>query len=80
MLGGTEVRLCVTLRALGQLEAHFAVSGFAALAEALKSLSARDLDVVLRSVSLDDLTGLEIAASEAIHAVVAAFEALNGPE
>ncbi|MGN6366533.1 GTA-gp10 family protein, partial [Asticcacaulis taihuensis] len=54
-LGGTEVRLCVTLGALAMLESHFGVSGFEALGERLKAVGTTDLMVVLRALAMDEL-------------------------
>lgn len=78
VLGGREVRLCVTLRALAELEGHFQVSGFAALAERLKGVGARDLMVVVKALAMDEVEGLEIGFGEAVAAVVKAFEAMHG--
>jgi len=79
-LGGRSVRLCVTLGALAQLEGHFGVAGFDALGERLKHLGAADLGVMLAALSMDDapIDMAQIALSEALGAVVAAFEALHG--
>jgi hypothetical protein len=76
-LGGREVRLCVTLRALAMLERHFGVTGLEALGERLKSLSAADLSVVLTALCMEDISTLDIGFQEALHAVVAAFGALE---
>ncbi|GGZ45565.1 GTA-gp10 family protein [Asticcacaulis endophyticus] len=76
-LGGREVRLCVTLRALAMLEHHFGVTGLEALGARLKSLSAADLSVVLTALSLEDIASLDIGFQEALDAVVAAFGALR---
>ncbi len=76
-LGGTDVRLCVTLGALAALEGHFGVSGFEALGERLKTLGAANLMVVLHALAMDDLPE-GIGFPEAIRAVVKAFEAMNG--
>ena len=76
-LGGTEVRLCVTLGALAALEGHFGVSGFEALGERLKAVGATDLMVVMRVLAMDELPE-GIGFAEAIAAVVKAFEAMNG--
>ena len=78
-LGGREVRLCVMLRTLSDLEAHFSVSGFEALAERLKMLSADDLTAVLQALCVDDvdISALDIAVPDAIAAIVAAFEAMH---
>jgi hypothetical protein len=76
ILGGQPVRLCVTLGALAALEGHFGLSGFEALGERLKVLSAADLDVVVRALAMDAVPdGIDF--TEAIRAVVSAFEAMN---
>jgi len=77
-LSGREVRLCVTLKALAELEGHFQVSGFSALAERLKGVGARDLMVVLRALAMDEVEGLDVGFGEAVAAVVMAFEAMHG--
>ncbi len=79
-LGGREVRLCVTLGALAALETHFGVSGFEALGDRLKGLGAGDLLVVAQALCVDevDVAALPVTMAEAIRAVVAAFEAMNG--
>lgn len=78
-LGGAEVRLCVTLRALAVLEAHFAVEGFEALGKRLASMGARDAGFVLKVLVLDevDIEALDISFPEALAAIVAAFAAMN---
>ena len=50
LLAGAERRLCLTLGALAEMEAGLGVDGFAALAERMRTLSARDLTVVLRAL------------------------------
>ncbi len=79
-LGGREVRLCVTLRALAELETRFQVSGFEALGERLKGLGAVDLMVVLQALCVDevDIGALAVGLPEAVGAVVKAFEAMHG--
>jgi len=56
------------------------VAGFDALGERLKHLGAADLGVMLAALSMDDapIDMAQIALSEALGAVVAAFEALHG--
>lgn len=83
MLAGAERRLCLTLGALAEMEAGLGVDGFAALAERMRTLSARDLMVVLKALlrgggehELAD--GWERAAvepREAAEAVARAFSA-----
>ena len=50
MLGGGQRRVCLTLGALAEIETGLGVDGLAAVAERMKSLSARDLMVVLAAV------------------------------
>ena len=83
LLAGAERRLCLTLGALAEMEAGLGVDGFAALAERMRTLSARDLTVVLRALlrgggedALAD--GLDRAAVDpraAAEAVARAFSA-----
>ncbi|RIJ65393.1 gene transfer agent family protein [Brevundimonas sp. LPMIX5] len=82
-LAGAERTLCLTLGALAEIETGLGVTGVAALAERLRSLSARDLMVVLAAllrgggeVALAD--GLKTALvdpREAAEAVAKAFSA-----
>ena len=78
-LAGAPRRLCLTLGALAELETAFAVDGFAALAERLRTLSARDLAVVLaallRGGGEDGVDVSAIDFREAAQAVAAAFTA-----
>ena len=50
MLGGARRRVCLTLGALAEIETGLGVDGLAAVAERMKTLSARDLMVVLAAV------------------------------
>ena len=50
MLGGERRRVCLTLGALAEIETGLGVDGLAAVAERMKTLSARDLMVVLAAV------------------------------
>lgn len=50
VLGGQRRRVCLTLGALAEIETGLGVDGMAAVAERMKSLSARDLMVVLAAV------------------------------
>ena len=50
MLGGGQRRVCLTLGALAEIETGLGVDGMAAVAERMKTLSARDLMVVLAAV------------------------------
>ena len=81
-LAGVERRLCLTLGALAEMETALGVDGIGALAERLRTLSARDLTVVLAALlrgggeAAPDLAG--IAPGEAAHAVARAFAAASG--
>jgi len=78
MLGGQGVRLCVTLGALAQMEGHFGVRGFTALAQRLSVMGAADVQVVLGLLALDDLPPADgISLTEAIAGIIAAFGAMN---
>lgn len=81
-LGGRDVRMCVTLKALAELEAHFDVAGFEALSARLAQMGAKDLWAVLKALVLDEieLPVLNISLAEAIEAVVAAFRAMTPDE
>jgi hypothetical protein len=78
-LAGTPRRLCLTLGALAELETAFEVDGFAALAERLRTLSARDLAFVLGALlrgggeAAVDVSAVDFR--EAAQAVAAAFTA-----
>jgi hypothetical protein len=78
-LGGTEIRLCVTLKALALMESHFDVASFSELGTRLKTSSAHDLLVVLQALSLEDieLSNLNIGLSEASAAIAQAFSAAH---
>jgi len=78
-LGGQNVRLCVTLRALAQLEAHFEVAGLEALGARLARLNAEDMFCVLEALQCDggDLKAMPITFHEALRAIVAAFDAMG---
>lgn len=49
-IGGERRRVCLTLGALAEIETELGVDGLAAVAERMKTLSARDLMVVLAAV------------------------------
>ena len=49
-VGGERRRACLTLGALAEIETGLGVDGMAAVAERMKTLSARDLMVVLAAV------------------------------
>lgn len=82
-LAGAERRLCLTLGALAEMETGLGVDGFARLAERMRTLSARDLAVVLKALlrgggEHELANGLERAAvdpREAAEAVARAFSA-----
>jgi hypothetical protein len=78
-LGGQEVRLCVTLRALASLEAQFNLSGFEALGAKLTSLTARETLTVLQALCLDDidLRGLNMGYKDALSAIVQTFSEMH---
>ena len=83
MLAGAERRLCLTLGALAEMETGLDVDGFAALADRMRRLSARDLTVVLKALlwgggEREFADGLDRAAvdpREAAEAVARAFSA-----
>lgn len=83
ILAGAERRLCLTLGALAEIETGLGVAGMAALAERMRSLSARDLMVVLAALLrgggetalADGLASAPIDAREAAEAVAKAFAA-----
>ena len=82
-LAGAERRLCLTLGALAEIETGLGVAGMAALAERMRSLSARDLMVVLAAllrgggeVALaEGLASAPVDPREAAEAVAKAFAA-----
>lgn len=82
-LAGAERTLCLTLGALAEIETGLGVAGMAALAERMRSLSARDLMVVLAAllrggceVALaDGLASAPVDPREAAGAVAKAFAA-----
>lgn len=82
-LAGAERTLCLTLGALAEIETGLGVAGVAALAERLRSLSARDLMVVLaallrgggEAVLADGLAAASVDPREATEAVAKAFAA-----
>ena len=82
-LAGAERRLCLTLGALAEIETRLGVADMAALAERMRSLSAKDLMVVLAAllrgggegVLADGLTVSAVDPREAAEAVAQAFAA-----
>ncbi len=83
VLAGAERTLCLTLGALAEIETGLGVGGMAALAERMRSLSARDLMVVLAALLrgggetalADGLASAPVDAREAAEAVAKAFAA-----
>lgn len=79
MLGGRARRLCLTLRALAELEGAFGVEGVEGLAARLRRLSAGDVRVVLAALLRgggEPEDALDSASfREAAEAVAAAFAA-----
>lgn len=77
VLGGREVRLCLTLGALAAMETGLGCSGVGALVERLRAASAADLAVVLRALApelpAEAIAGLELC--EAAEAVASCFGA-----
>jgi hypothetical protein len=80
-IDGRDVRLCVTLGALAELEAAFDVVSLSELGERLAQLNAADLITVISALSagggaaqsVADLARAEIDAKEAAQAVAEAF-------
>ncbi|MGV8929595.1 MAG: GTA-gp10 family protein [Brevundimonas sp.] len=50
VLAGAERRLCLTLGALAEIETGLGLEGLSGLAERMRTLSARDLTVVLAAL------------------------------
>lgn len=79
---GQEVRLCLTLGALAELEAAFDVVSLTELGERLAHLSASDLILVLAAlargggaaIGATDLAAARIDPRAAAHAVAACFQ------
>ena len=82
-VGGTPRRLCLTLGALAELETAFGLEGWEALSERLRTLSAKDMLLVLAALlrgggedqAAADLASLPVDFREAAVAVAAAFMA-----
>ena len=82
-LAGAERGLCLTLGALAEIETGLGGAGMAALAERMRSLSARDLMVVLAALLrgggegalADGLASAVVDPREAAEAVAKAFAA-----
>lgn len=82
-LAGAERRLCLTLGALAEIETGLGVADMAALGERMRSLSAKDLMVVLAALLrgggegalADGLAASAVDPREAAEAVAQAFAA-----
>lgn len=82
-LAGEERTLCLTLGALAEIETALGVAGLGGLAERMRTLSARDLTVVLAAVLrgggemvlAEGLATASIDLREAAEAVARAFVA-----
>lgn len=81
VLAGVERRLCLTLGALAEIETALGVDGLPQLIQRLKTLSARDLVVVLaallRGGGEDELDPAQVEPGEAAEAVARAFIAAS---
>ncbi|GAA0643682.1 GTA-gp10 family protein [Brevundimonas lenta] len=85
-LAGAERRLCLTLGALAEIETALAIEGAAGLAERMRTLSARDLMVVLAALLrgggehalAGELGQAAVDPREAAEAVAKAFVAAAG--
>ncbi len=83
VLAGESRRMCLTLGALAEIETALGVDGIAALAERVRSLSARDLTAVLAALLrgggehalAGELDRAAIDPREAAEAVAIAFAA-----
>ena len=86
MLSGAERRLCLTLGALAEIETGLGLDGLSGLAERMRTLSARDLTVVLAALLrgggelalADELDRAGVDPREAAEAVAKAFAAAAG--
>jgi len=86
VLAGAERRLCLTLGALAEIETGLGLEGLSGLAERMRSLSARDLMVVLGALLrgggerglADELDRAGVEPREAAEAVARAFAAAAG--
>ena len=86
VLAGGERRLCLTLGALAEIETSLELEGLSGLAERMRSLSARDLMVVLAALLrgggeralADELERASIEPRAAAEAVAKAFAAAAG--
>ena len=86
LLAGSERRLCLTLGALAEIETGLGLEGLAGLAERMRTLSARDLTVVLAALLrgggeralADELDRAPVDPREAAEAVAKAFAVAAG--
>jgi hypothetical protein len=86
VLAGAERRLCLTLGALAEIETGLGLEGLSGLAVRLRSLSARDLSVVLAALLRGggeqglaaELDRAGVEPREAAEAVAKAFAAAAG--
>ena len=86
LLGGSQRRLCLTLGALAEIETGLGLEGLAGLAERMRTLSARDLTVVLAALLrgggeralADELDRAPVDPREAAEAVAKAFAVAAG--
>lgn len=86
VLGGVERRLCLTLGALAEIETGLGLEGLSGLAERMRTVSARDLTVVLAAllrgggeVALaEELDRAGVNPRDAAEAVARAFAAAAG--
>ena len=86
LLGGSQRRLCLTLGALAEIETGLGLEGLGGLAERMRTLSARDLMLVLAALLrgggeralADALERAEVDPREAAEAVAKAFAAAAG--
>ncbi|MFN3879226.1 MAG: GTA-gp10 family protein [Brevundimonas sp.] len=77
-LDGARRRVCLTLGALAEIETGLGVDGLAAVAERMKTLSARDLMVVLAAVLRGGgETAVDVAAVDPREAAVAVAQAFT---
>ncbi len=86
LLGGSQRRLCLTLGALAEIETGLGLEGLGGLAERMRTLSARDLMVVLAALLrgggeralADALERAPVDPREAAEAVAKAFAVAAG--
>lgn len=86
VLAGAGRRLCLTLGALAEIETGLGLEGLSGLAERMRTLSARDLTVVLAALLrgggeralADELDRAGVDPREAAEAVAKAFAAAAG--